>query len=429
MKKFFRLFVIYILTAEARLLLRRAKPTIIAVTGSVGKTSTKDAIFSILKNHKRTRKSQKSFNSEIGVPLSILGLPNAWSNPLLWLKNLVEGLFIALSSSDYPEILVLETGVDRPGDMANLTKWLKPDIVVITRLPDVPVHVEYFASPEAVVAEKLTLLEALKSDGVFIYNHDDMKLQAVVKDVRQSAVGYSRYVPSHFTASKDAVMYNDDQPVGSVFSVSHMNESVSVKVNGSIGTPTVYSYTAACAVAGQFDISLAECAEALLTHKSTPGRMSVVPGIKGTVIIDDTYNSSPIAAEAALLTLKELKGFTRKIAVVGDMLELGKFSSVEHERIGALVPQCADILLTLGIRSRQTARVALEHGMSEKVIWQYDDIGRAGLELQNLIKPGDVILIKASQGLRAERIVEEIMAEPERASELLVRQDTSWRNR
>lgn len=429
MKNLFKKIVVAILTLEARWLLRRTKPTIIAVTGSVGKTSTKDAIFTILKNHKRTRKSQKSFNSEIGVPLSILGLPNAWSNPLLWVKNILEGFFIALWSSDYPEVLVLETGVDRPGDMANLTKWLKPDIVVITRLPDIPVHVEYFASPEAVVAEKLTLLEALKPEGVFIYNQDDEKLEVVAKEIHQSAVGYSRYRNSQFSGNKDEVIYRDNEPIGSSFHLTNLDQTETIKVIGAVGVSTIYSYTAACAVAAEFAISLAECASSLSGHKITPGRMALIPGLKGTVIIDDTYNSSPIATEAALTTLKEMKGFKRKIAVLGDMLELGKYSSVEHEKIGALVPSCANMLLTVGVRSRQIARAALEHGLSEKVIWQYDDALRAGRELQNILEPGDVVLIKASQSIRAERIVEEIMNEPERAGELLVRQDRSWRKR
>ncbi len=429
MKQFFKQLVIGILTAEAKMVLNRKKPFIIAITGSVGKTSTKDAIFTVLKNHRKTRKSEKSFNSEIGVPLSVLGLPNAWNNPFLWVKNIMDGGFIALFGGAYPEVLVLECGVDRPGDMAKLAKWLKPDIVVMTRLPDVPVHVEYFGTPDAVVAEKLELLTALKPEGVFIYNHDDTKLQAAAAEVRQPAVGYSRYVPSHFTASHDQVVYHDDIPVGSTFSIAHLDESVVVKVMGSVGVQNAYTYAAAAAVAAQCNISLPEVAAALLTHDCPPGRMRVLPGIKGTCIIDDTYNSSPIAAEAALRSLSELRGAKRKIAVLGDMLELGQFSSREHERIGEIVPECADVLFTIGVRSRKTAEGALERGMSEKVIFQHEDAGRAGRELQAFVQPGDIILVKGSQGVRAERVVEEIMLNPERASGLLVRQDTSWRLR
>ncbi len=429
MKMVLKKIVVAVLTFEAKVLLNRTKPTIIAVTGSVGKTSTKDAIFSVLKNHKKTRKSQKSFNSEIGVPLSILGLPNAWDNPFSWLKNFFDGFMIAFFSRNYPEVLVLECGVDRPGDMAALTKWLSPDIVVMTRLPDVPVHVEFFGTPEAVVAEKMELLKALKPNGVFIYNHDDIKLQNAVKDVRQSAVGFSRYLPTHFTASADAIVYHNDEPVGSTFTLTHLQESVPIKVMGSIGMQNAYTFAASAAVAAQFDINLQSVAEAVLEHQSPPGRMRMITGIKGTLIIDDTYNSSPVAVEAALTSLSEIRGAKRKIAIIGDMLELGQFSSRAHEKVGEQVPQCADILYTLGVRSRKIAETAVEFGMHEKNVFQHDDVARTGRELQAFIKPGDVILIKASQGIRAEKIVEEIMAHPETASKFLVRQEASWKQR
>ena len=429
MKSLFKKVVVAVLTFEAKVLLNRTQPTIIAITGSVGKTSTKDAIFSVLKNHKKTRKSQKSFNSEIGVPLSILGLPNAWDNPFTWLKNFFDGFIIAFFSRNYPEVLVLECGVDRPGDMANLTKWMSPDIVVMTRLPDVPAHVEFFGTPEAVVAEKMELLKALKPTGVFVYNHDDVKLQNAVKDVRQSAVGFSRYLPTHFTASADAIVYHNDEPVGSTFTLTHLDESVPIKVMGSIGMQNAYTFAAAAAVASQFDISLQSVAEAVLEHQSPPGRMRMIPGIKGTLIIDDTYNSSPVAVEAALTSLSEIRGAKRKIAVIGDMLELGQFSSRAHEKVGEQVPKCADILFTLGVRARKIAETAVEFGMHEKNVFQHDDVARAGRELQSFIQPGDVILIKASQGIRAEKIVEEIMAHPETAPALLVRQDSSWKSR
>jgi UDP-N-acetylmuramoyl-tripeptide--D-alanyl-D-alanine ligase len=429
MRAYFKKVIIFLLTLEAKILLRRTKPMVIAVTGSVGKTSTKDAIFTVLKHHKRTRKSQKSFNSEIGVPLSILGLPNAWDSIPGWLSNIIDGFFIACFERQYPEVLVLETGVDRPGDMAALTTWLKPDIVVVTVLPDVPVHVEYFSSPEAVIAEKLELVKALKPDGVFIYNYDDDKLQAIAKEVRQPSFGFSRYVPTHFNAGKDSMYYHDDVPVGTMVELSHLEERVVVKVPGAIGESSSYAFVAAAAVAAQFGVSLSAVATALSEHTPPKGRMNVVRGIKNTIIIDDTYNASPIAMESALLTLKEIKYAKRRIAVLGDMLELGQYSSREHERIGALVPKCADMLLTIGVRSRKIAEGALEFGLSEKKIWQYDDVLRAGKELQNLLEPGDVVLVKASQSIRAERVVEEIMANPEDAPQVLVRQEQSWQQR
>ncbi|MFT5849829.1 MAG: UDP-N-acetylmuramoyl-tripeptide--D-alanyl-D-alanine ligase, partial [Patiriisocius sp.] len=159
------------------------------------------------------------------------------------------------------------------------------------------------------------------------------------------------------------------------------------------------------------------------------GRMRLVEGKKGSFILDDTYNSSPAAAEQAIQTVKELTGHGKKIIVLGDMLELGQFSVREHERMGELAASSCDILMTLGLRSRKIAAGALDHGMSEKNIFQYDDIDRAGKELLQMIEPNDVILVKASQGIRAEKIVERLMLHPEDARKLLVRQSKAWSQR
>lgn len=428
MKNLFKKIVVKLLTLEARLLLKRTKPTIIAITGSVGKTSVKDAIYQAIKDKVRARKSEKSYNSEIGVPLSVLGLPNAWSNPFYWLKNILDGLFLALFPGKYPEVLVLEMGVDRPGDMKRLAEWIKPDIVVLTRLPDVPVHVEYFSSPEAVISEKLNLVDALKSNGVFVYNHDDEKVLEVAGAVRQQSIGYSRYSASHFQAKSDDVIYESKVPVGMDLNISHIDETVEFILNGAIGVQHAYNFAAAAAVANLFDISLDDCSKSLMSYVPPPGRMRLIPGIKNTTIIDDTYNSSPVAAERALSTLFEIKA-KRKIAVLGDMLELGQYSVLAHEKVGEQAAEGVDLLVTVGVRARGIAEGALDAGLSEKRIMQFDDAISAGRELQNLIQDGDVVLIKGSQGVRCEKIVEEIMANPNDASKLLVRQSTVWREK
>lgn len=429
MKNFFKYCIVSILTFEAKLLLHRHQPTIIAITGSVGKTSTKDAIYSVLKGSVKARKSQKSFNSEIGVPLSVLGLQNAWSNPFSWVRNIFDGLIVALFSKNYPAVLVLETGVDRPGDMKRLTEWLKPDIVVLTRLPDVPAHVEYFNSPDEVIAEKMELVKALKPNGVLVYNHDDQKICEVIESVRQQSIGYSRYAPSQFTASQDEVLYEGTKPVGLQFTLTHIDHSVVMQVSESLGVQHAYNYAAAVAVASLFDISLTDAATSLSTHLPPNGRMRLIAGIKNTIIIDDTYNSSPVALERAIQTLHELKYAKRKIAVLGDMLELGQYSVREHERIGEQVASVANILITLGPRARKIAEGALEHGMDEATIFQYDQLERATTELKTMLTPGDVVLVKASQGLRAECLVSGIMADFDLAQNVLVRQDTSWKAR
>jgi UDP-N-acetylmuramoyl-tripeptide--D-alanyl-D-alanine ligase len=429
MKELFRRIIIFILTWEAKILLHRHKPTIIAITGSVGKTSTKDAIYTAIKSKVAARKSEKSFNSEIGIPLTVLGLPNGWNNPLQWLRNIIDGFFTALFTKEYPSVLVLEAGIDRKGDMHKLKKWLSPDIVVLTRLPKVPVHVEYFDSPEAVVAEKMVLVSAMKPDGVLVYNHDDDIIKAQLPNVIQRKVGFGRYLETNFTAREDRVVYQDDLPVGIEFDVQHESGRVTVQIKNTVGTQHMFSCLGALTVAHELGITLSDAADSLSELTTPPGRMRIVPGLKATMILDDTYNSSPIAAEQALQALKELSYTKRKIAVLGDMLELGKYSTDEHRRIGEIAAGAADVLVTVGVRSRNTAEAALAHGLSEDVVFQYDDVARAGRELQNLIAPSDVILIKASQGLRLEKIVEEIMLHPESASDCLVRQDVEWKKR
>lgn len=428
MKNIFKSVIVYLLTAEASLILRRHKPKIIAITGSVGKTSTKDAIYAAVKNNTFARKSEKSFNSDVGIPLTILGLPNAWNNPFKWIRNVVDGFLTAVFSRTYPEVLVLEVGLDKPGVMDALTKWLHPDIVVLTRLPDVPAHIEYFGSQEAVVQEKMKLVSALKTDGILIYNNDDTIIQENLPQVLQRQVGYGRYLDTNFIARADCVVYNDDIPVGVEFTLDHYGKTHRVTVRDTVGVQQVYCCLAALAVADELSISIDMATESLASLKVPPGRMRIIPGLKYSIILDDTYNSSPVACEQALQTLHEIKYAKRKIAVLGDMLELGKFSSAEHKRIGSLVPNGANILFTVGVRARQMAEGALAAGMLEQNIFQYDDVATAGRELQAMLHSGDVVLIKASQGIRAEKIVEEVMAEPEAAVELLARQDSTWKN-
>ncbi|MBP6923945.1 MAG: UDP-N-acetylmuramoyl-tripeptide--D-alanyl-D-alanine ligase [Candidatus Pacebacteria bacterium] len=426
MKAFCKSVVVKILSYEAKVLLNRHKPTIVCVTGNVGKTTTKDAIYSAIKNSVSARKSEKSFNSEIGVPITVLGLHNAWGNPLLWIKNILDGFFIAFFSKEYPAVLVLEMGIDRPGDMERLSRWIRPDVVVLTRLPSVPVHVEYFQTPEAVITEKMKLVSALKVDGTLVYNHDDMLIQQQLGDVLQRSLGFSRYIETDYMATDDAVIYSDDVAVGMQCTITHAGESIPLQISGTVGTQHAYACAAAVAVADVLGISLEEAVTSLKDLRTPNGRARLIPGIKSTMIIDDTYNSSPTACELALQTLSEMKHAKRKIAVLGDMLELGRFSSEEHEKIGALVARSADMLLTVGVRARKIAEGALNMGMPEDNILQYDDSAQAGRELQALLQYGDVVLVKASQGIRAERIVEEVMADPNHASELLVRQDDEW---
>ena len=200
-------------------------------------------------------------------------------------------------------------------------------------------------------------------------------------------------------------------------------------MKGVLGTPALFSVLAAAAVGSALGKNVREIVDALETYEPPHGRLHMLPGIKDTLIIDDTYNSSPAAVVAALDTLALIKAKGRKIAVLGDMLELGRYSVEEHRKIGAHVAKTADALVTVGFRARGMAEGALDAGMSDGVIVQYEDAYKAGNELAGAIGPGDCVLIKGSQSIRLEKVVEEVMAEPDRAAELLVRQDPEWKKR
>src|SRR3989344_4779348 len=259
MKNLFKKLIIFIITLQARAVLRKYKPMLVAVTGSVGKTSAKDAIYAVLAKSARVRKSEKSFNSEIGLPLTILGVPNAWNNPFRWLQNIIDGVFILVFNAQYPEWLVLEVGADRPGDITSLSKWLPVDIAVITLLPEMPVHVEFFDSPEAVIEEKAAIIDAIKPGGVLALFADDPRTLGLqhrlpAPDARIITFGFSS--ASDVRGEHVALLSEDGGsparggPTGMTAEVSYNGTSVPLKVAGGRGAHAPVGALAAGAVGG-----------------------------------------------------------------------------------------------------------------------------------------------------------------------------------
>ncbi|MCW9054794.1 MAG: UDP-N-acetylmuramoyl-tripeptide--D-alanyl-D-alanine ligase [Candidatus Pacebacteria bacterium] len=426
MKSFFKKIIVVILRLEATLVLKKYRPKIIAVTGSVGKTSTKDAIFSIMSAKHFVRKSEKSFNSDIGVPLTILGCSNAWNNPLLWTKNIVEGFLLIALKNHYPKWLVLEVGADRPGDIQKITEWLKPDAVVVTALPEVPVHVEYFDSPEEVVREKEYLVDALKPEGTLILNGDDPRVMAFREKHRHATTTFGFEAGATFLASHETYRLHERLMT---FRVDSRGSSVPVVTHDALGRQHIYPILAAFAVGSSFGLDMATMADAAGKHKTPAGRMKVLEGVRKSVIIDDSYNSSPAALSEGLTVLRKLSVSGRKFAVLGDMLELGSYSVKEHRKIGEMIPECADRLITVGIRARDIMKSAIEHGFNEQNALHFDNATQAGEELARVLEKGDVAFIKGSQSIRLEKAVKAALADPKQAPELLVRQEAEWLKR
>src|SRR3989344_6722162 len=394
--------VIYILTWEARLVLLRHKPKIIAVTGSVGKSTTKDAIYAVLSGSLHVRKSEKSFNGDVGVPLAILGCENGWKNPLKWLINIAKGLWLVLIPQSYPEWLVLEVGADRTGDIKRIARWLKPDIAVLTAIPETPAHVEFFASPDELMKEKLSLAESLKTGGTLVLYGDDSRMLESQKRSQIKRITFGLHKNNDFVASHDETIYENGRPVGIRFRVNYTGSSIPISIFGALGRPSIYAGLSALAVGRMVGLDLVSISEALGKWVPPVGRLRILKGLKDSLIIDDTYNSSPAAALTALDTLKSVQGAKRRIAILGDMLELGKWSAESHRKLGERSAKCADVLFTVGFRARDIAESAMDNGMKKESIQIYgqDESSRAGKELVVKLQEGDVVLVKGSQGIR-----------------------------
>ncbi|MEA3399281.1 MAG: UDP-N-acetylmuramoyl-tripeptide--D-alanyl-D-alanine ligase [Patescibacteria group bacterium] len=426
MKSILKKIIVKILIFESKLILLRYKPKIIAVTGSVGKTSTKDAIFTILSKFKKIRKSEKSFNSDIGIPLTILGCPNGWSNPWIWAENIFKGLFLIFGFNKYPEWLILEVGAGKPGDIKNIAPWLSPDFVVITRFPEKPVHVEFFGSSDNVVEEKKSLALALKKDGLLILNHDDERVYNLRKDLDCKTVSYGFHELATYRGLYQALEYKENGiPDGIVFKLQYDNNIFPVKMPNIIGMHFVWSALSALAVANEIGCDLLKSIEALSEYSTPPGRLNLIKGINNSVIIDDTYNSSPVAMEVALNFLKDVKG-KRRIAVLGDMLELGKITKETHNEVGKSIKEIADILVVVGPRAKFIADGAIESGFKKENIRSFDSSVEAGKFLAENSQEGDIIFLKGSQGIRLEHAILPIMADLSQKDTILCRQEKEW---
>lgn len=433
MKEFIRRCVVKILTLESKAVVRKYRPRIVVVTGSVGKTSSKDAAFTALSAQYFVRRSEKSFNSDIGAPLTVLGIPNGWSNPVRWLRNIIDGIFLIIMRAPYPAWLIVEVGADRPGDISKSLSWLKPEVVVATRFPATPVHVEFYDSPEEVQREELAPLSWLKPGGIAVINADDEVLQNATVPDGVEIVRYGIHENADVRALRIKITATKGVATGISFDVSHRGEKVHITLRSVVGLQHVYAALAGIAAAVAVGVPLEKMKDAFETHSSARSRMRLIDGIRGSLIVDDTYNSSPVAAEQALMTLSEMPAPTRstgerarKIGVFGDMLELGSYSVIEHERIGRIARDVVDVLVTVGVRARGMAEAARKAGLPENQILMFDRGQDAEEHLATMIERGDTILIKGSQGVRLEKVVKKLMAHPEDAPRLLCRQDAEW---
>jgi UDP-N-acetylmuramyl pentapeptide synthase len=406
------------------------QPVVVAVTGSVGKTSTRTAIAIALGAKYRVRTPYKNYNNEFGLPLAILGEHSPGRDAWGWLKLLVK----AWRKDDMPEYLVLEYGADAPGDIQRLTEIARPDIAIITAVS--PVHVSNYPNLEALVDEKASLGEAVDHGGLVILNGDDVRVAGMRDRFKAPVQTYSlSHGDAYATDIRLEFPKEDSFDVGEVFVITRAtlhvgHQTAELVLQNCCTTSLVSACLAAVAVAAHLDVPLPE-ATAALSKELQPvnGRLRPLPGIKGSLILDDSYNAAPASVMAGLDALAQFtpgEERDRRIAVLGDMAELGSLSESEHRTVGEKVATCADLFVAVGPNMRLAMEAAEAAGMDRDKLEWFKDSGEAGRYLDRVIQKGDVVFVKGSQSQRMEKAVKDILAEPSRAAELLVRQEDKW---
>jgi len=421
MKTLLKKIVFRVLKFLAKRRLKKFQGRIIAVTGSVGKTSTKDAIFTVLNSKFKVRKSEGNMNSDFGLLLTILEIESGYSSVTKWSWYLIKA-FVHSFFPERSEILLLELGVDKPRDMDFLVSVVKPDIAVMTNIG--PTHIDegQFKNEQQIYEEKIKLVEALKPGGKAVLNLDDKFFAFLAKNrKKESTVTFGTSNESDFKFGP--VRYSVE---GLRFNVIYGDDKVRVE-GGAVGDHQAYILTPAMVCGVLMGMDMGACAQALKRYKQPPGRMTLIPGIKDSVILDSTYNSSPKSLRAALETLKKIEHKGRKVAVLGNMNELGDRSDELHREAGGYVGKCCDFLVLVGASAKLIGEEALEKGLGEKNMEYFSNTKEAIEGFEKLIKKGDLILVKGSQNqVRLERLVQEIMLHPEEAGDLLVRQGKVW---
>lgn len=430
------------LASAARRAIRREKPTIVAITGSVGKSSTKEAIAVALgarESGSDVRASLKNYNNEYGVPFTVLGVHASGPDVLAWVRILLRALWLGWGMGKIgAKTLVLEMGADHKGDLAWLVGIAPPDIAVVTAVA--PAHAEFFGTIEEVAVEKATIVRALAKQGLAILNADDPRVTAMRKETEAPAVYVGESEGSDVRVHDVRIAADTDdhgyvQARGLASALAIEDHVYRTELRGTIGRPQAWASAAALAVARHFEIAPTVALDRLARdYHGIAGRTRIIPGIKHTTLIDDSYNAaSPTAVLSGLRDVASIeidRQSQRRIAALGDMRELGDYSAEAHRTVGHEVAALGfDTLVTCGTLARGIADAAREAGMPSEAIHACEDAASGGLFIQKMLKQGDVVFIKGSQGSRMEKVVKELMAEPLQAPFLLVRMTSDWVNR
>ncbi len=404
----------------AREIIAKHRPKIIGITGSVGKTSTRDAVYAVVSTAFSARVGKKNFNNEFGMPFAALGVDSPGRNALKWAVVFLKGYW-TLYVGSFPKILILEMGVDKPGDMDYLLSIAKPDIAVLTNIGIA--HYEFFKTQEAVAMEKSKLIAAVSENGAVILNANSKIVLEQVSKTKAKVITYGFGDESNVRVTILEEKFTS--PAVSKISV-HTNFSNFEAVINAIGTPHVSSCAAAISIGLNLNMSVEDIIKGLTNYKPALGRLNVIKGVKQSIILDDSYNASPASVEEALSVLGRTPQ-QNKMAVLGDMLELGELSSEAHQRIGEIISKMQLVsFIAVGSLSKITLESAIKNGFDESKAFWFETSSEAKDFVRDNLPAECVVLVKGSQGVRMEKISKELLIEPQAAPKLLPRQYGKW---
>lgn len=411
MKEWLRSLIVSILWSGALRKVRAEKPYVIAITGSVGKTSTKEAVALVVeKSGRPTFKSPGNMNSDTGIPLALLGFAEPPAEVKGWLKACWRGLFPPIIKHAEQPYYVLEYGSDKVGDIEFITDRLPAQIGIITKVA--PVHLAAFTDMEELVEEELAISRGLRRGGWLVLNADDTN-QDYIRTHWERVVQFSLSDVTEVSRTLEGITFT--------WEGSEFQAVVSSKQQ-------LYSILPALAVGKHIGVPVAQMAEAVAAFQLQAGRGRIIEGKDGITIIDESYNASPEAVKMALLTLQEMKGKRRSVAILGRMNELGNYAEQGHREVAEAVAQLApDRLVLVGEYAVLMQDVAVAAGYPVKSIITFATTEELLAWLDTVVKSKELVLVKGSQnGVRLERVVKQLMAHPEEAHTLLVRQDSYW---
>lgn len=360
----------------ARSYLDQLHVRVVGITGSNGKTTTKDFVASVLGTTYRVHKTAGNLNGDIGLPLTILEL------------------------ADDTEIAVLEMGMRGLGEIELLSRLARPHVAVITNVGEA--HLERLGSRENIARAKLEILSGLREDGRLVYNGDDPLLE----QLRTQAAKPSSMRLTRFGLSESGDLYPSSIELdgdGTHFTVGG-REAADYYIP-LLGRHNVVNALAAIAVGRHFRVSEPDIAEGLRRTQPTGMRIELVKGKSGLTVLNDAYNASPLSLRASLELFREMKGYARKFVVLGDMLELGPEEERLHREIGAMLsPDDYEYVFTFGERAAWIAGEAAAAFPPGRVR-AYRDKKALGRELAMLARPRDIVLVKGSRGMKLEEVV------------------------